>query len=325
MPILTKGQLTTTPVGLTTTLSLEQLQTSIDENSSQISLDGGWGSLADSPEYLGQVGRRDIEVGKPRLDPRNDYLPERLKFRRYWWQLDRSAVRVLGKATEPANVLALQACDVIISPTATENQFLALFTTRDEGAIRGYAIPQLEALVETQAAHLQASFSENTLNVLDPDFFFWLMYRVHNSPKITDEITLNYLRDINGMDTSDRTASLKNGVDLDRAELLAMIMGGFTSFGPATIELTDSALQLDLCVRIFLNGGFQPILGDSAYQTIPHAAEPIGVRLVDDIAYRVLPELIHAFNSDEAWKATDRDAYVKSARKSLGVVLSGLV
>ena len=337
MPILTKGQIHVTPIGLSVDMSLAELRDLVTEHGGQVASDGGWGSVLDAPEYLSVGGERTFGVGRPLLEPPTEMLPERLKFRRYFYYVDRRALRYIGAEYQVSpNLLlyqggealsrakALQAFDVVIS--GNDEEKLLLVTSRDRSQITNEVVDPLRILLEESGHPSTFSYDSNALNVLDPDFFLWLMFRCHRKAQVTADLVLTRLREISGMDQIERTSRLGEGVSLDRAELLAMIMGGWTEFGPAAIEFFDETLGLQGSVKIHLDGGFSPILKGVEYkQSEPDEGRAeVGMRVLDDIAYLVLPKLIHAYNSDLEWPKSDRRMYVASARDDLAALLTRL-
>ena len=68
-------------------------------------------------------------------------------------------------------------------------------------------------------------------------------------------------------------------------------------------------LGVDLETRI--DGGFSVFRGRSEYDD-EEGMTPVdkGLRLVQDVAFKVLPALKAAYNADNSWMTADREAFI---------------
>lgn len=170
------------------------------------------------------------------------------------------------------------------------------------------------------------SFDTSPLDVLTREFFFWLMYRSHHDQQISDNLSLTGLVRIAGQDPDNRYARVHDGVTLDRAELLSMIMMGQTNFGPATVLFDHAEKELEAKMEIHVDGGFTPALSETFYESREDRhRESKGLKITQDILYVILPELIRAFNSDTEWRDKNRDQYVSDAQQALSQILAKLL
>lgn len=322
MPIITRGRLGARPIGISTRLSLQEIASLLGEAEGlSDGAERGWGSVHDEPEYVGIIGRRQINVGRPRLFEAAGYAPDRVVARLYWWQLDRRAMKVVSENAAADSVQALEACDLVIAEYGTSGrEYVCFVTSQQRTVINAHVVPALNDLLQAADSGATVTTENPPADIRDDDFFFWLMYKLHRAPTLTDDITILDILAVAGQDRAHRGAAIRDGVTLDRAELLAMIMGGATSFGPATVVVEDKKLDLVLDFEVNVDGGFSPNMSRTYYRRDEDSRlgrEELGIRLIDDVAFRVVPEMKMAFNTDATGWGIARPAYVDDARQGL--------
>ncbi|WP_369066940.1 hypothetical protein [Kocuria carniphila] len=327
MPTLTKGQINITPISIRSNASLDDFsQALLTASRQQMTRDEAWGSVYDDPDLRGMTGFRILGTGQPAMFDEDAFSPRRIKARLYWWATDYRLLEYEGLQQQDDS-LRLEACDILISETdQDDDEFLCLASTRRKSEINAKIVLALENALQASGHTVNIQTDNTPLSVIDGDFFFWLMYRHHTDPNLTPLIRITYLRHISGQDLTDRGANLRDGIELDRSELLAMIMGGRTNFGPATASFYDEELHLEIDASIHRDGGFSIVLGHSRYddEVDPLSRTEKGIRMTDEFAFKVLKEVVAAYNADNGWRQTGRRAYVEQARDLMKTILDQL-
>lgn len=321
MALITKGPITFTPVTVTTKMSLPDLHEAILELGASPGVPSpGWGSIFDDADAVGLAGRSTVKPGQALMLEEDSVAPERIVARFYWRQVDRALLRALGDA-DPLRVQRLHAADVIISATHVPNEYLVLLGARRRDEINGYIVPGLTALGDESGVLCQVRSDVSPLDFGDDDFFRWLLYRRSNEPKVGDDLQIRDVRSVSAQDRSDRGTVIKQGADMDRPEMLALIMAPSVRLGPAKIFVTSDELELNLDVEIRVDGGFSIQVGESDYDD-NYARADIGLPLVRDTAYYVIPELRSAYNSDQNWRDLNRSESIEEAQKKMLALLT---
>lgn len=321
MPITTFGHVSVTPVRIETTATLaELLEASAQQLYEPPAPASGWGSVHEHDEIVGKVIKGRPRTRQPEIVEEDDLRPEQFRGRLFWDQPDRKAMSILGELGQADSVNALMATDVTISPTAEEGVKLALLGLRQDAQIRGYVVPALRELLLAVDDNARVYTDSSPIDFGDDDFFHWLLYRFHNNPQVSTDILLQDVRSISSQDSLFRGASLSEGASLDRPELLALISAATTKFGPAKLSLTDSHLGLDVDFQLYVDGGFSAYVGKSEYDVDLSRAD-IGLRLVQDLAYKIIPDLKSAYDGDSNWRKKQRALFQSTSRTALAKVL----
>jgi len=321
MPITTFGHVSVTPVRIeTSATAAELLEASAGQLYRPPAPSTGWGSVHEHDEIVGKIIKGRPQPRRPEVVEEDDIRPEQFRGRLYWDQLDKKALGLFGELAEPDSINSLQATDVTISPTAKEGVLLGLLGLRHDGQIRSYVIPALRELLLAVDDDARVYTDSSPIDFGDDDFFHWLLYRFHNKPQVSADIALQDVRSISSQDSLFRGANLSEGVSLDRPELLALISAATTKFGPAKLSLTDSHLGLDVDFQLYVDGGFSVYVGKSEYDVDLPRAE-IGLRLVQDLAYKIIPDLKSAYDADSNWRKKHRAAFQATSRTALAKVL----
>lgn len=303
---------------LITTASLSALREAADELRYAASVPGaGWGSIDDDPTILGQVGSVRLRGGAAAVLDEAERAPERFVGRFYSDQLDKKLVRAIGEDAEPQSIYTLQAADIIITRSTEKNRHLVLATSANAVFLGNDVVPALFTLAATAGDEVAQVLRDDTeAHLGDDDFFLWLLYRRTNNPALTSAITLTALRSISSADPFDRAAKLTKGADLDRPELLALVSGTAIRFGPARFAFTDASLDLAGEVELHIDGMFTPLLGETYYEErLDRAA--LGPRVVNDLAFKVIPDIRGAYNEDNDWRTTHRASFTATSRSAL--------
>lgn len=303
---------------LITTAGLTAIRDAADRNryTGQVP-HAGWGSVADDPSIIGQVGSGRFRGGKSVVLEEGERAPERFVARYYSDQLDKKIMRAIGDGAEPQSIYALQAADIIITSSVDQERHLVLATSANDAFLGNDVVPALVGLAAAAGDDSARVLRDDSVAHLgDDDFFLWLLYRRTNDPQLTPAITLTALRSISSADPFDRAAKLTKGADLDRPELLALVSGTAIRFGPARFAFTDSSLDLAGEVELHMDGMFTPLLGVTFYDDrLDRAA--LGPRVVDDLAFKVIPDIRAAYYADSEWPKKHRNAFTMGSRSTL--------
>jgi len=204
----------------------------------------------------------------------------------------------------------------MITASEHDGSHLVLVTTRNRNALDRHIIPALTALYRGVDDGAVVYSDVSPLALGDDDIFLWILARSHNSPEITGDISIQNVRALSTEDSLRRSAALSRGVDLDRAEFLALIATQ-AKLGPAKFSLSDEQLGLESDIELFSDGGFTVLVGESWYRAEPLSRDQLGPQIVPDLAFSVLPRIRAAYSADSAWRSTGRDQYRADALSAL--------
>lgn len=319
MTVSTTGSVVVTPISLRTTATLQQIAAAMRQQQYRGTVPGrGWGSANDGDELLGRAGAERPSGGRAVLTEENDPYPAQLQARLYWNQHDASLRKYFGFGAEPHEVYRLEAADVIFTATDQAGVMLVLVTTRHSPSIRNFIAPALQELLAPVDARVQVLLDSSpwTLSAADDDFFRWLIYRYAGVQALDSDVSLELIRGLVSQDRLHRGASLGDAADLDRPELLAMLCGAATTFGPAKLGVRAEHLDLDADFELREDGGFAVYLSRSEYGDDPPRTDK-GMRLIQDIAFNVVPRIRTAHANDAAWRNGGRTEFNEAARRSL--------
>lgn len=328
MNLLKAGNISCRLFSLTTDAdtSLDQLGEALSGVGGNFAGEYGWGSISDPINNIGSYGVSEMQCGLPEVLPEDEEqgYPERLLGRFYWRQVDARVARIIQEEEEGNASERLDAIDFLISKHR-DGEFLVATTSRNLDVVRSHFQGQMIVALEGGDIRAQMQIDTSPRGDLEPDFFFWLMYRCHHAPDLSDDISLVDLVRIAGQDVDRRGSRVTDGATLDRVELLSMIMSGSTSFGPATISVDHGPKGLSSRFEIYPDGGFNPATTTSSYEERElRSRDILGERLTQDLLYVILPGIIDTFTEDLDWRQGLRDGYVQAARDLMMQVLADL-
>ncbi|WKN48842.1 hypothetical protein [Nocardioides sp. Arc9.136] len=330
MATTTSGQISVTPVRIHTTATLEALQDAIGKDLYRGKPGSrGWGSVKDGTDPLiGRVTRERPSGGRPEpvFDP--DPYPKQLRARLYWDERDKRLEQVIGMQGDSTAVSLLRAADVTFAPSSQDGELVGLLGERNDGRLRAQVLPAVEDLVRSVDKSATLQRDDNDLSFGDDDFFRWVLYRATHDPELNDDLEILWVRSMANQDVSFRATSMTRGVELDRPELLALLAGALNKFGPAKIIVSSESLSLRVSLEVTSSGAFSIYRGDTEYDydlnDEPLSDDEEGLKLLQDVAFEILPELKRLHNADSDWRDTNRDAFRQEARHLLQGVLDAL-
>jgi len=315
MGIVTHGHIGVTPLRITTEVPLATILKRIKERRPSAStLTPGWGSFGDDVSLLNAAGAPNPTAGTPVEVEGDEELPSRIEARAYWWEVEREVLRFVGE-NERRSAMRLVAADMIFT-RVTDAELLVLVSTRTQTQITGHVRPLLSDLFEGDPDDGQVSIDTSSMDVIDADFFFWLIYRSQHNKQVDPELEVVDLRDAASIDARTRQTKLSKGVDMDRGEFLALVMQTTTEFGPVKVALFDSGIELDLYCEIDYRGRFSVYKQRTEFTEPPEDVSPeyLNVLYVLYFAYRVYPKLVAAWQTDRAWSRHGADDFRQEAR-----------
>jgi len=282
----------------------------------------GYGSVADDDYVLRGRALGRPKGGEARVEAETGEWPTRLLARYYWNEPDRQMQEILGVDADDRLIYSFQATDLMIVQTSEANQLLAFVGMRPtaKGFISS-VVESLRALVEELDSGATIDTAWSPVGFGDDDFFRWLLYRYLWEQEI-GQVQLKAINDITGRDGLFRNAALSKGADIDRPELLAMMSGVDTFFGPAKIEVFDGAVDLDASLELRQDGGFTPLTGSSGYTEDPPPPSMFRIKLVNDLAFGTIPALRAAYYSDSKYRKQGRQKLLTYCRDQLGRALA---
>jgi len=232
---------------------------------------------------------------------------------------------ILGPDGDMRLMYSFQATDLMLVETSEPNELLAYVGMRPTA--RGFVtsvVESLRALVEEIDSGSTISVASSPVGFGDDDFFRWLLYRYLWEPQI-GRVQLKAIHDITGRDGLHRNAALSKGADIDRPELLALMAGVDTFFGPAKIEVYDDVLNLDASLELRQDGGFTPMTGSSGYTKDEPPPSIFRVTLINDLAFGTIKELHSEYYADSKYRHVGRKKLLAHCRKELGKALASVV
>lgn len=315
MGIVTHGHIGVTPLRITTEVPLPAILDRIRKRRpSAATLTPGWGSLGDDVSLLNVAGAPDPSAGTPVMAEGDDDIPDRIEARAYWWEVEREVLKFVGSG-EQRSAMRLVAADLIFA-RVNDEELLVLTSTRTPSQITAHVKPLLSDLFEGDPDDGQVAVDTSSMDVIDPDFFFWLVYRSQHDRQVHPEVELIDLRDAASIDARTRQTKLSKGVAMDRGEFLALVMQVTTQFGPVKVELFDSGIDLGLYCEIDYHGRFAVFKQRTEFTDPPDGVSPeyLNVLYVLYYAFRVYPRLVGAWQADGDWDAQGRDEFRQEAR-----------
>lgn len=323
MPLLTRGAISVTPLLISSPLSLDEIASAMADNKpSPIDLVPGWGSLTDDPDIVGMLANRfNANVGLPRIQPQDDLLPERLEARFYWWELDRPALRYEGYQSEH-DAMKANAVDIVLT-AGGKDEIIAFVSTKNTPNITNDVIPQLEYISSRPSSPNSLSSTAVAYDDVNPDFFFWLVFRALNKQEINSNLRIIDLREAHSEDHAHRGTRLSQGVDPSRGEFLALLAQKTTEFGPVKVTIGSQFPDAVIDCELDFYRKFSLIRGRSEFEGAPEGAtsEQVNVLLAMQLANNTFPDLIEAWRADTAWTPEFRQSYRDRSRTELSDAL----
>lgn len=323
MPLLTRGAISVTPLLIRSALSLDEIADAMAENKpSPLDLVPGWGSLTDDPDIIGMLANRfNTDVGHPRIQPQDDLLPERLEARLYWWELDKSALRYEGYESKH-DAMRANAVDIVLT-AGDAGEIVSFVSTKNVPHISNDIVPQLEHISSLPSSSKSSNATAAAYDDVDPDFFFWLVFRALNDPAISSNLQIIELREAHSEDHAHRGTRLSQGVDPSRGEFLALLAQSTTEFGPVKITIGSQSPDAVIDCELDFYRKFSLIRGRSEFEGAPEGATPeqVNVLLAMQLANNTFPDLIEAWRADSAWTPEARQSYRDRSRTELSDAL----
>jgi hypothetical protein len=307
MPVVTHGRIGIVPIRLTTHLSLNAVLEKMRKRrpNGQL-LKPGWGSLGDDVSLLGRSGAPSPSAGKPVLTRADDrQLPSRIEARAYWWEVDRDVLGYVG-AQERRSAMRLMASDIFIS-RVSRSELLVLVSTRNQSQIREHLKPLLDDIVEgVRSDSGTVELDSSSMDLIDPNFFLWLIYKSQRSPAIDNDLTIADMGAAHSVDGMTRATQVSRGIDMDRGEVLALIMQPTIRFGPVKVVLSDAGHGVDIDCEIAYRGEFSIYKKDTGFFEPPEevSEEYRNVLYVLLFAHDIYPRLVEAWKADGAWHSS---------------------
>lgn len=325
--VATSGQSSYTPALIRTAATLEDIVTALrDRRYDRDPTGAGWGSVYDDTDaILGKITRQRPIGGKAELLTGQNNYPNQVRARFYWNEFD-SAQLEYDAQGEASLFHRLKACDVMVSATDIPGEFLGLFSESQPRRLKKVTDGLTDALEELDQS-VTLSVADNPFAFGDEDFFLWVLYRATHSPTLNDNLAIVEIRSLSNESIRSRITSMGKGVDLTRPELITLISDQSNRFGPVRFVVWSDDLQLTLYLQIRKSGEFSIYRGDSYYddeEMLELPEEEQRLRLLQDTAHHVIPELKHLHSVDGAWRDTHRAAFHDSSKEAMRAYMESL-
>jgi hypothetical protein len=308
-------------IKLKTTAGLDEIAATASDSrypAEPSKLSEGWGSFADDEAFAGNEGLRLTYRGYKLGVDKNHNGTKFVGLRYYYDEIDRSLARRLGGDVEWQRISNRRAFDVLLLDEDEPDQVTALVSSRNDDEMRNYVRPALTQLVadEKPPGSLQ---SASVTEELEPDFFLWLLYKLHMGQRIAPNVKLSGITEMNGTFVGRRN-HLSQGVDMFREDSLALVARNRSRLGPAKISIVHYAEPEGYFeVQLIADGGFQVYrkskYDDEELQKLSVAVS--GQRMVQDVWQTILPTIRATYRQDARWRTEHREQFVQWAKDEL--------
>ena len=321
MGLLTKGLLSISVLKVKTSAGVEGLADAAGARrypSEPSKLSEGWGSLSDEEVFAGNDGLRLPYKGFDLKVTMNHNETKIVGLRYYYDEIDTSLAKRLGGDVEWQRISNRRAFDVLLLDEHEPDQLTALVASRNDTEMTNYVRPALTELVSDEVPPGSIS-SASVTEELDPDFFLWLLYKLHKGERIAPNVKLSGITEMNGTFVGRRN-HLSQGVDMFREDSLALVARNRSRLGPAKIGIKHYAEPEGYFeAQLIPDGGFQVYrrskYDDKELQKL--AVALTGPRMVQDIWQTILPTIRHTYSQDADWRDIHRDQFVQWAKDEL--------
>ncbi|SRX93250.1 hypothetical protein MSP7336_01486 [Mycobacterium shimoidei] len=321
MGLLTKGLLSVSVLKVKTSAGLDGIAGAASERrypSEPTKLSEGWGSLSDDEVFAGNEGLYLPYKGYKLKVATNHNETNILGLRYYYDEIDTTLAKRLGGDVEWQRISNRRAVDVLLLDEHEPDQLTALVASRNDSEMTEFVRPALTALVSGEVPPGSLS-SASITEELDPDFFLWLLYKLHKGERIAPNVKLSGITEMNGAFVGRRN-HLTQGVDMFREDSLALVARNRSRLGPAKIGIKHYAEPEGYFeLQLIPDGGFQ------AYRKSKYDDKDLkklsvaltGQRMVQDIWQTILPPIRDTYRQDKAWRETHREQFVQWAKDEL--------
>lgn len=298
MPTMSQPRVSTLPMVVHSEMSLYEIRAAMKEKRPDIAdFRGGWASVNDLESQLRVPGGVPPE-SDPEIIDASDVIPERLNARYYYWDSIPSKIN-------DQSLRQLNAIDCVIT-RVDERRVGLLFSTRTMSYIRrgGGIAESLESIFNKDGGAVRVVKSNAShLELYNQNIFLWLMVQLRDRPQLNSWLKLDTVDEIASQDSHFRTASLGEGVDLDRPNFLTSV-AEMERLGPIHMSVIRTVGD-DIRTykfKLFHDGGFDianngfhsGIVQDGSFSHMTDVAL--------DLAFKVIPSVNTAFVEDsENW------------------------
>lgn len=275
----------------------------------------GWGSFEDDESVVGQSSNLNVYSSKPQLVTGVGDRPSQARMRLYYDRVDVSLRKRFGALGNWQDICLRHAVDLIIFEGDEENGHLTQIASRDDAEVSKRVLVELNKLLLSIDERAKVS-RELTPEAVPADLFTWLLALFSRGQHISDELSLDKIREIRATDGFANGAKFSDIANLDRVDIASLVLEGQSQFGPAKLNLTSTSLDLAAHIEVFGDGGF------SAFRSSFYGSEEVpddkkGIRLVEDVSLVVLPELRRAYTADHMWRTSGMKEMQRIASKKI--------
>lgn len=277
----------------------------------------GWGSLSDDETLAAKDGARLQYKGYKPSVTTNHNSTHVVGLRYYYDESDPGLVKRFGDS-DWRKTSNRGAFDVLLMDEGQPDELTALVSSRNDPEITNQVWPALSALVSGEDPPGSLS-SASIMEELDPDFFLWILYKLHMGERIAPNVKLSGILDMSGVFVGKRS-HLSQGVDMYREDSLALVARNRSKLGPAKIAVTHYAEPEGYFeLQLFPDSGFQ-VFRKSRYDDKELRKLPVSVtgqRMVQDVWQTILPPIRATYRADTDWQSAQRDEFVEWAKEEL--------
>lgn len=276
----------------------------------------GWGSFSDDESIIGLSSRLRVHASRPRIEPEGDGKSARAHLRFYFDKVDNVLKRRLSEDNHWWGIYLRQAVDVIIFDGDAEAGFPVHISSRLGPDLTKRIFPALKglALDIDERAYINHDLIPEAI---DPDLFTWLLASYSQGTNISDNLSLDRIREMNSADGLFQGARYSDDASVARPSIATLLLEGGYQFGPAKFTLTSVSRDLTANLELHLDGGFSVFRTSSYGDDDEITDQEKGIRLVEDVADSLLPELRAAYGEDAEWRRSGLATFLKLANANV--------
>lgn len=292
-------------------VSLEQLRDAlIARKPSHADLEGGW---AGTDDVQTNINSRNVAppASDPDILPAGGTYPRRLSARYYYFRSSSQLRNAFPDGT-PQERHVIGAFDMLAWEVSAGK--LALLLSSRSAAAAGTLIKALREAVDSidQTARLEIDGGPLAFSA---DLFFWLVVRARDDQNLGGGTLLDAVLAVNGHDNTNRATLLSDGVDFNRPALLVSV-AEIEQLGPIRISLRDQTLNARVSADVWSTGVFSVRKGQTVYSDQVDSPE-LRLQSIHDFAFTLLPKLIEAYEADNDWGDSTREAEILAAAAAI--------
>ncbi|WP_241473177.1 hypothetical protein [Mycolicibacterium neoaurum] len=321
MGLLTKGQINVSVLRLQVgDAELNNLAETAQRYQTSDKPSVGWGQLSDDPAQAQRASLRTSFTSVVPTTTANQHGTKTLPMRLYYEEPNTRLRKLFGEIADRREYTERFGVDVLLLDQNEPGALTALVSTTKSNDIKYHVKPALEALVPDGSTGTGLVTDYANTDELDPDIFLWLFFKDAEDRRISPEIKLSGIANMDCRSGPIWRSRLYRGASVDRAEIKTLIGLGNNIFGPSRFSFFHSASpQGFFDINLNTNLGYS-VLRTSEYdeedlKQLPEAE--VGPRMAQDVWQVFIPAIRRAHQNDKLWHASKRVEFINQCRAAI--------